>query len=73
MLNADVIRFIRNSRKLSQSSFAQKINVSQSYVTKLEGGERRLTERVEQRIKEVFGITDEKLIATKHLITELKS
>lgn len=71
-MDAELMRFIRKTNDLSIREFARKINVSFSLVSRIEGGDRRLTKRVEQRIVLFFGLTDEKLTTMKLLISEIK-
>lgn len=72
-MDASTMRFIRTSKGLNVSQFAKKIGVSVALVCRIEGGDRRLTERVEGRILHAFGITEEKLAAMNVLISVIKN
>ncbi len=70
-MDKDIFIFIRTSNQLSRSKFAEKIGVSTTLVSRIEGGERRLTERVKGRVMAAFGLTEEKVVALKVLINEI--
>jgi transcriptional regulator with XRE-family HTH domain len=72
-VNAEIVRFIRKTNDLSVREFATKINVSHSLISRIEGGDRRITDKIRRRIVETFGLTDEKLMAIKLLINEIKN
>jgi transcriptional regulator with XRE-family HTH domain len=73
LMTIEELRFIRISRGLSVRDFAKRINVSYSLISRIEGGERRLTDSVKNKIAGAFGLTDEKLLAIKLLIKEVKN
>jgi transcriptional regulator with XRE-family HTH domain len=73
LMTKEELRFIRISRGLSVRDFAKRINVSYSLISRIEGGERRLTDSVKNKIAGAFGLTDEKLLAIKLLIKEVKN
>lgn len=72
-MDNQTLRFIRTSSKLSIREFASKINVSHSLISRIEGGDRRLTDRVKRKVIETFGLTEEKLVTIKLLINEIKN
>ncbi|MBT2714720.1 helix-turn-helix domain-containing protein [Bacillus sp. ISL-57] len=72
-MNVELMRFIRKTHDLSIREFAKKIDVSFSLVSRIEGGDRRLTKRVEQRIISAFELTEEKLLTIRVLITVVKN
>jgi transcriptional regulator with XRE-family HTH domain len=72
-MNREVLRFIRVSRKLSVRKFAERLGVSHALISAIEGGDRRLTENVQKKVVETFGLTDEKLVSIKLLINEIKN
>ncbi|NYE07301.1 transcriptional regulator with XRE-family HTH domain [Bacillus niacini] len=71
-MNREVLRFIRVSRKLSVRKFAERLGVSHALISAIEG-DRRLTENVQKKVVETFGLTDEKLVSIKLLINEIKN
>lgn len=72
-MDSETLRFIRTSSNLSVREFATKINVSHSLISRIEGGDRRLTDRVKRMIMVTFELTEEKLVAIKLLINEIKN
>lgn len=68
-----VMKFIRTSRGLTVREFAKRIGVSAALISRIEGGERRLTFNVQNRISDTFGITDEKLLAIRELVAVIKN
>ena len=53
---AERILQIRNEKKLSQSGFAQKLNLSQNFVWMVENGKREPSDRTIADICRVFGV-----------------
>ncbi len=53
------LKNLRDSRQLSQSDIAQKLQISQNYYSMIENGERQkqLSMELAQKIADVFGIT----------------
>jgi transcriptional regulator with XRE-family HTH domain len=72
-MNAEIMRFIRKTNDLSKREFAAKINVSHSLISRIEGGDRRITDKIQGRIVETFGLTEEKLMSIRLLINEIKN
>lgn len=72
-MNSEIMRFIRQSNRLTQRSFAKRINVSYGLVGLIESGERRLTPRIESRIRQAFNIDDSKLAVIRRLMNEVKN
>ncbi|MCC5802253.1 helix-turn-helix domain-containing protein [Rossellomorea vietnamensis] len=72
-MDRQVMRFIRTSNGLTAREFASKVNVSYSLISRIEGGDRRLTDRVKQKIMVAFGLTEEKLVSIKLLISEINN
>ncbi|QHA36870.1 helix-turn-helix domain-containing protein [Rossellomorea marisflavi] len=72
-MDKQVMRFIRTSNGLNAREFAKKIQVSHSLISLIEGGDRRLTDRVKLRVMEAFNLTDEKLLSIKLLISEINN
>lgn len=57
-LNGDIVRLVRSNLKMSQKEFAQKLNISQSYLCRIEHGSRVITPEVEARIRYEFAVDD---------------
>jgi transcriptional regulator with XRE-family HTH domain len=66
------MRFIRKTNDLSVREFATKIGVSHSLISRIEGGDRRITNKIQNRIVATFGLTEEKVISIRLLINEIK-
>jgi transcriptional regulator with XRE-family HTH domain len=60
-LNGELVRMIRQSRRLKQVEFAAKIGITQAMLSYIENGIRELNETNEGRIRQEFNI-DEKAI-----------
>lgn len=56
MMNQGDLRLARRRRGWSEQEAARRLGVSQSYLSMLEGGRRRLTPRVARRVMNVFGL-----------------
>jgi transcriptional regulator with XRE-family HTH domain len=72
-MTGEFIKVIRTTHQLSVREFAKMIQVSPSLVSRLEGGGRNVTKRIECRVIAVFGISEEKLASIKLLINEIKN
>jgi transcriptional regulator with XRE-family HTH domain len=72
-MNGEIIKVIRTTHQLSVRDFAKRIQVSPSLVSRLEGGDRNVTKRIECRVIAVFRISEEKLASIKLLINEIKN
>ena len=55
---AERILQIRNEEKLSQSGFAQKLNLSQNFVWMVENGKREPSDRTIRDICQIFGVDE---------------
>jgi len=55
-MNPTDLRSVRQQRGWSEQQAARRLGVSQSYLSMLEGGKRRLTSRVARRAMSVFGL-----------------
>ena len=55
-MNPTDLRSVRQQRGWSEQEAARRLGVSQSYLSMLEGGKRRLTSRVARRAMSVFGL-----------------
>lgn len=70
-MDKELFIFIRTSNQLSRAKFAKKIGVSTSLITRIEGGDRRITEGVKKRVMQAFDLTEEKIVSMKLLISEI--
>lgn len=62
------IKELRKSKKLTQAAFAEAIGVKAPTITAIETGRRKMTEEVQSKIKEFFGVdveTEVKATASK--------
>src|SRR5207245_11635189 len=55
-MNPTDLRSVRQQRGWSEQEAARRLGVSQSYLSMLDGGKRRLTSRVARRAMSVFGL-----------------
>ncbi|MBT2682642.1 helix-turn-helix transcriptional regulator [Bacillus sp. ISL-37] len=72
-MSGEFIRVIRTTHHLSVRDFAKRIQVSPSLVSRLEGGGRNVTKRIEGRVIGAFGICEDKLASINLLINEIKN
>ena len=59
------IKELRKSKKLTQAAFAEAIGVKAPTITSIETGRRKMTEEVQSKIKEVFGVDVETEVKAK--------
>ncbi|PJW21985.1 helix-turn-helix domain-containing protein [Geobacillus thermoleovorans] len=69
----EMIRFIRQTRGLTLREFAATVGCSYSYISLIESGDRRVTPRLERKIRQAFDLSDEKLIAIRAVMNEVKT
>ncbi|MEQ7805497.1 helix-turn-helix domain-containing protein [Priestia aryabhattai] len=60
-MDKGTIKLIRKSYNLNQRNFAERVNCSFSLVALVEVGKRRITEDLENKVKEAFGLNEEKI------------
>jgi transcriptional regulator with XRE-family HTH domain len=48
-----ILKLVRNATGLTQAQLARRIRLSQSYVSLIENGNRRLTDRVLRRVNKI--------------------
>lgn len=53
-MHGRTIRLVRVAKGMSQDELAKHMGVTYAYVSKIEKGERRVTERFERRFRELF-------------------
>lgn len=70
-MDKEIFIFIRTSNQLSRAKFAKAIGVSTSLITRIEGGDRRITESVVNRVMQAFDLTEEKIVSMRLLISEI--
>ena len=58
----DRLTTLRRQQGLNQKAFAQKLGVSQSYISSLENGERELSGNLLRQLAEVFGVSTDWLL-----------
>ncbi|MCA1027827.1 helix-turn-helix domain-containing protein [Cytobacillus kochii] len=71
-MDGETLRIIRTSNKLTIREFASKLCVSHSLISRIEGGDRRVTKRMKNKVMYTFNMTEEKLVAINLLINEIK-
>lgn len=67
---------LRAARKVAgctQRRLGAMIGVSDVYIAMLESGKRRLNDRIERRIREALGLTDEQIAEVERLCRRLMS
>ena len=72
-LTGDIIRLVRSNLKMPQKDFAQKLNISQPYLCRIEYGSRVITPKVEAKIRREFAVDDliiSALTVAAHVIKE---
>jgi DNA-binding transcriptional regulator YiaG len=62
-MDKETIKLIRISYNLNQRNFAKMVNCSFSLIALVEVGKRRITEDLENKVKEAFGLNEEKIEA----------
>lgn len=72
-MDREILRFIRQSNKLTVREFGAKVSVSYTLISRIEGGDRRLTDRVKRKVMDAFGLTEDKLATINLLINEIKN
>ena len=72
-MTSEMIRFIRQTRGLTLREFAATVGCSYSYISLIESGGRRVTPRLERKIRQAFDLSDEKLIAIRSVMNEVKT
>ncbi|MCM3183841.1 helix-turn-helix domain-containing protein [Priestia megaterium] len=60
-MDKETIKLIRKSYNLNQRNFAKMVNCSFSLIALVEVGKRRITEDLENKVKEAFGLSEEKI------------
>jgi len=71
MNTGEKIKNMRNQKGLSQYTLAEKIgHLTQSQLSKIENGERRITDLDLMGISKALNVTIEDLVSTKELLNE---
>ncbi|MED3971709.1 helix-turn-helix transcriptional regulator [Priestia megaterium] len=60
-MDKETIKLIRKSYNLNQRNFAKMVNCSFSLIALVEVGKRRVTEDLENKIKEAFQLNEQKI------------
>jgi transcriptional regulator with XRE-family HTH domain len=60
-MDKETIKLIRKSYNLTQRNFAKMVNCSFSLIALVEVGKRRITEELENKIKEAFQLNEQKI------------
>lgn len=68
LLSRQLIRFIRQTNRLSQREFADLIGVSNSYIALVESGIKPVTANLSKKIADTFGIDVDYIEAAKRFI-----
>lgn len=68
LLSRDLVRFIRQTNRLSQREFASRIGVSNSYIALVENGIKPVTANLSKKIAKEFGIDVDYIEAAKRFI-----
>ncbi|ADE72633.1 helix-turn-helix transcriptional regulator [Priestia megaterium] len=60
-MDKETIKLIRKSYNLNQRNFAKMVNCSFSLIALVEVGKRRVTENLENKIREAFQLNEQKI------------
>ncbi|PWK07035.1 helix-turn-helix domain-containing protein [Tumebacillus permanentifrigoris] len=71
MLHGRTIRLVRVAKGMSQDELADHIGITKVYVSKIEKGERRVTERFERRFRELFADDAEQIDALTSILQNM--
>ena len=66
-MDRNLLRFIRQSKGLTQPQFAQLLGVSHVYVSYLESGSKPMTENIRNKVRGLVG--DEYLDRCRHFLS----
>jgi DNA-binding XRE family transcriptional regulator len=69
-MNPRLFKLMRQAAGYNQSRLAAELDVSPTLICLIEKGEKRLTERVERRFREVVGCTEESEIMATLLLNK---
>lgn len=67
-MNPQLFRFMRQAAGYTQQQLANKLGVSNILISRIERGDRRLTEKLERKFREVANVTVEREESAKVLI-----
>jgi transcriptional regulator with XRE-family HTH domain len=70
-LDKEIIKFIRKNYNLSQREFAKMINCSFSLVALIEIGKRNVSDNIEKKIKNAFGLETQDIESITSIIKEI--
>ncbi|MGD6858051.1 helix-turn-helix transcriptional regulator [Bacillus infantis] len=70
-MDKEIIKFIRNNYNLSQREFAKMINCSFSLVALIEIGKRNVSDNIEKKIKNAFGLEAQDIESITSIIKEI--
>lgn len=68
LLSRDLVRFIRQTNRLSQREFADRIGVSNSYIALVETGIKPVTANLSEKITKEFSIDTDYIEAARRFI-----
>lgn len=58
-MNPQLFRYLRQANRLTQQQLADKLGVSNILISRIENGDRRITEKLERKFRQVLNITVE--------------
>jgi transcriptional regulator with XRE-family HTH domain len=70
-VDKDMIKNIRKSYNMTQREFAKTVQCSFALIALVEVGKRRVTDRLEAKVKEAFNLNDEQLASVSTLAEEV--
>ncbi|MGD6877443.1 helix-turn-helix transcriptional regulator [Bacillus infantis] len=70
-MDKEIIKFIRSNYNLSQREFAKMINCSFSLVALIEIGKRNVSDNIEKKIKNAFGLEAQDIESITSIIKEI--
>lgn len=72
-MNRQTFRLVRQASGYTQRELAAELGVSHVLISLMEKGDRRITEKIERKFREVVGVTAESEIVANKLREEMRN